>query len=132
MGVGTSTDASMTERASDRIHIRDLTLRCIVGVFDHERRERQDVNINIVLDVDLRRPGQTDRIEDTVDYKALKKRIVAFVEQSAYFLIERLAEGIAGLCLEDPLVQRASVTVDKPGALRFARSVAVEIVRERR
>ena len=121
----------MGEQVLDRIYIRDLRIRCIVGVFPDERREKQDVNINIVLHADLHPAGQTDRIEDTVDYKGLKKQIVALVERSSCFLIERLAECIADLCLEEPRVHRVEVTVDKPGALRFARSVAVAIVRDR-
>jgi len=115
----------------DKIHIRDLHLRCIVGIYQEERREKQDIVINITLYVDLRAAGRSDRMEDTVDYKQIKKRIIALVEGSSCFLLERLAERIAGICLQDPRVRRAVVTVDKPGALRFARSVAVEITRDR-
>jgi dihydroneopterin aldolase/D-erythro-7,8-dihydroneopterin triphosphate epimerase len=115
----------------DKIHIRDLSLRCIVGLFPEERREKQEVIVNITLYADLRAAGQTDRIEDTVDYKTIKKRVIALVEDGADYLIERLAERIAQACLEAPRVQRVAVTVDKPGALRFARSVAVEILRDR-
>ncbi len=120
----------MGERPLDKIHIRDLRLRCVIGVFPEEQREKQDVIINITLHADLRTAGETDRIEDSVDYKSLKSRILAMAEQSSYYLIERLAECVADLCLEDARVQRVEVSVDKPGALRFARSVAVEIVRE--
>ena len=119
------------KRRLDVIKIRDLHLRCIVGVFDTERDRRQDVLINIELHADLRSACHTDRLEDTVDYKAIKKRIVDMVETSSCFLIEALAERIAAICLEDARVERVAVTVDKPGALRFARSVAVEIVREK-
>ena len=85
----------------------------------------------IVLDIDLRRAGRTDAIEDTVDYKAIKQNVVAMVEASSCYLVEHLAQRVADVCLEHPRVQRTDVTVDKPGALRFARSVAVEIARER-
>jgi D-erythro-7,8-dihydroneopterin triphosphate epimerase len=115
----------------DRIHIRDLTVRCIIGIYPEERRDKQDVVINIVLEADLRAACQSDRIEDTVDYKGLKKRVVAMIESSSRFLIERLAEDVAELCLAEPKVERVTVSVDKPGALRFARSVAVEIARVR-
>ena len=121
----------MATRTLDSIHIRDLLLRCILGVYDWERRDRQDVLLNITLYADLRIGCQTDRIEDTVDYKAIKKKIVAMVESSSYALVERLAQRAADICLEHPRVQRVKVTVDKPGALRFARSVAIEIMRER-
>jgi dihydroneopterin aldolase/D-erythro-7,8-dihydroneopterin triphosphate epimerase len=115
----------------DKIHIRDLGVRCVVGIYPEERREKQDVIINVTLHTDLRAAGRTDRIEDTLDYKGIKKRIVAMVEQCSPFLIERLAECVAQICLEDPRVHRVDVTVDKPGAMRFARSVAVEIARKR-
>lgn len=115
----------------DKIHIRDLHLRCIIGTYDHERHDRQDVVINITLYVDLTKARRTDRIEDTVDYKACKKRVRATVEESACQLVERLAELVAEACLVDTRVQRVVVTLDKPGALRFARGVAVEITRDR-
>lgn len=115
----------------DRIYIRDLALRCIIGVFPEERREKQDVVINVVLECDHRPAARSDRLEDAVDYKALKKKIVALVEASQFYLVEALAERLAAACLENPKVARATVTVDKPGALRFARSVGVEITRER-
>jgi len=115
----------------DAIHIRDLRLRCIVGLNPEERVKKQDVDINITLHADLREAGRTDAIEDTVDYKTIKLRVVEDVEASAYFLIERLADHIARICLSDSNVVRARVLVEKPGALRFARTVGVEIVRER-
>ncbi|HNR34299.1 MAG TPA: dihydroneopterin aldolase [Candidatus Hydrogenedentes bacterium] len=119
------------DESLDRIYIRDLSVRCIIGIYPEERRNKQDVIINIVLESDLRAACRSDRIEDTVDYKGIKNRIIEKVESSSRFLIERLAEDIAELCLADPKVVRATVSVDKPGALRFARSVAVEITRAR-
>ncbi|MGD8238093.1 MAG: dihydroneopterin aldolase [Armatimonadota bacterium] len=115
----------------DRILIKDLLIRCIIGVNEDERREKQDVVINVALDADLRPAGKSDRFEDAVDYRAIKKRILSEVEQSQYYLVEALAERIAEVCLESPGVQRAQVTVEKPSALRFARSVGVEITRGR-
>ncbi|HJP35025.1 MAG TPA: dihydroneopterin aldolase [Gammaproteobacteria bacterium] len=121
----------MADAPLDRIHIRDLLVRCILGVYPDERREKQDVIVNITLYADLRKACLSDDIEDTVDYKTIKKRTLKMVQQSEYFLVERLAERIAELALESPVVQRVDVAVDKPGALRFARSVAVEITRAR-
>ncbi len=115
----------------DKILIEDLLVRCVLGVNDDERREKQDIVINVTLDADLRTAGRSDRLEDAVDYRAIKKRIVAMTEQSNFFLVEALAERIADLCLEHPAVQQAQVRVEKPSALRFARSVGVEIVRDR-
>jgi FolB domain-containing protein len=115
----------------DRIFISDLQARCIIGVWEEERREKQDVIINIVLSTDLRKPGRTDRFEDALDYRDLKKKILHLIENSKYFLVEALAEAIAAFCLENEKVIGARVRVEKPGALRFARSVGVEIERER-
>ena len=115
----------------DRIRIEDLHLRCIIGIYPEERDKKQDVMIQVTLHADLRRPGRTDDVNDTVDYKALKNSIVEHVESSEFLLIERLADTIAALCLQDPRVERAEVRVDKPGALRFARNVSVEVSRGR-
>ena len=113
----------------DKIHIRDLALRCIIGVDEEERREKQDVLISITLHTHLARPCRTDDFADTVDYRALKKRIVALVEASEFRLIEALADAVARECLQFEGVRRVDVTVENPGALRFARTVAVEISR---
>ncbi len=119
------------EEMPDRIRICDLLVRCILGINESERREKQDVVINVVIHTDLRKSGKSDRIEDTVDYRALKKRILAMVESSHYFLEEALADAVAELCLEYSRVRQVEVRVEKPNALRFARSVAVEILRRR-
>jgi FolB domain-containing protein len=115
----------------DRIIISDLGLRCIIGINPEERREKQDVVINLSIYADFRKAGNSDKFEDTIDYKAIKKRIVSLVESSHFFLIEALAESISELCLENPAVKQVVVRVDKPGALRFARSAGVEITRKR-
>ncbi len=119
------------EGMSDRIYIQDLLCRCIVGINPEERDKKQDVIINITLDVDLRAASASDNIDDTVDYKGIKTRIIEAVEDSTDFLIERLGQRIADICLADTRVERAVVRVDKPGALRFAKTVAVELDRKR-
>ena len=121
----------MGERTLDRVLFRDLTCRCILGINPEERLKEQEVCINITLYADLRAAGSSDRIEDTLDYKQVKKNVLALTEKSSFYLIERLAQAIADLCLAEPLVERVEVTIDKPHALRFARSVAVAITRER-
>src|SRR5476651_1722705 len=104
----------------DRILICDLRVRCILGINQDERHEKQDVVINLTIHADLRPAGTSDKLEDTVDYRSLKKRILAMVEESHYRLEEALAEAIAALCLDHPGVKRVDVRVDKPHALRFA------------
>jgi FolB domain-containing protein len=114
----------------DRIIISDLLVRAIIGVKDDERRNKQDIVITVSLAMDLRKPGRSDRIEDALDYSVLKKEIVSLAEGSQFFLIEALAEAIAARCLDRPEVLSATIRVEKPGALRFARTVAVEITRD--
>jgi FolB domain-containing protein len=121
----------MADRPLDRIHIRDLLLRCIIGVRDWEREQKQNVVLNITLHGDLRDACASDEVADTIDYVTIKKRVMQRVESSEFYLVEALAQSVADACLEDPKVDRVDVTVEKPGALRFARTVAVEITRER-
>jgi len=121
----------MADTPLDRIHIADLLVRCIVGTNPGERAKPQDVVINVTLHADLRAACRSDRIEDTVDYRSLKQRIVEMVEASHFFLVEALAEAVSDICLSDPRVRKACVRVEKPTALRFARTVGVEIERER-
>ncbi len=115
--------------AEDRIEIKDLLLRGIIGINDWERQKEQDILINITLYADLHPAGHSDDIADTVNYRAVTKRVIQQVESSQRFTVEALAEDIARLCLEEDGVLRARVRVEKPGALRFARSVGVEIER---
>jgi D-erythro-7,8-dihydroneopterin triphosphate epimerase len=115
----------------DRIFIRDLALRCIIGIFPEERREKQDIVINVEMHCDLRKAGASDDLSDTVDYKTIKKAILKLVEASHFQLIESLAEKIASIALDNEKVQQVVVTIDKPGALRFAKASAVEITRKR-
>ena len=113
----------------DRIIITDIRARCIVGVNKDERTEKQDVTINLSIYADLRKPGQSDKFEDAIDYRAIKKRVLNLAENSKYFLLEALTEAVADVCLETPGVIKVLVRVDKPSALRFAKSVGVEISR---
>ncbi len=115
----------------DKIFIRDLAARGILGVNDWERTNPQTILINITIYTDTKRAGATDDILDTVNYRTLAKKIQAHAESAARFTIEALANDLAGLCLEEKGVVRASVRVEKPGAVRFCQSVGVEIERSR-
>ena len=115
----------------DRIEIRDLLLRGILGINDEERDKKQDILVNLTLFADLRPAGRSDDIADTANYRTITKRVIEHVEQTGRCTVEALAADIARLCLEDPRVTRVRVRLEKPGALRFARSVGVEIERHR-
>ena len=113
----------------DRVLISDLAVRCIIGVNDDERREKQDVLINLTVFTDMRAVARSDSIDNAVDYRELRTRVVEMVERSQYYLLEALAQAIADVCLSQRGVTKVMVRVDKPGALHLARSVAVEIER---
>jgi D-erythro-7,8-dihydroneopterin triphosphate epimerase len=115
----------------DEIQIKDLLLRTIIGINDEERRNLQDVLINITLYVDTHAAGASDDVSQTVNYRTLTKQVIELVEDSNFYLVEKLAAEIIALCLATEGVGRARVSVEKPGALRFARSVGVTIERTR-
>lgn len=115
----------------DQIKISDLHMHAIIGVNPDERENRQDVLVNLTLDVDTRPAARSDDINDAVNYRTITKTILEIVETSRFFLVERLAEAIANACLEEPRVLRVQVSVEKPSALRFAASVGVTINRTR-
>ena len=115
----------------DRIFLRDLRVETTIGIWEWERRIRQYVSIDIEMAADIARAAATDRIEDTLNYKGVAKRVQEFVGESNFQLVETLAERIAALVLEEFGVPWIHVTVNKPGAIRGARDVGVFIRRER-
>ncbi len=117
--------------ASDWINIRGLRLSCIIGTEEFERLKPQDLLLDLSLSVDLIQAGHSDRLEDTLDYSNLADRVSSHVEGSSYYLIERLAEAVADICLSDTRVKQVRVVLQKPGALSRALSAGVEIVRTR-
>lgn len=115
----------------DQIFINDLCARGLIGISAEERARPQDILINLVLFTDTRRAAQSDRIEDCVNYSSIAKMVLAHAESAARYTVEALASDLANLCLEVPGVQRVRVRVEKPGVVRFTRSVGVEIEREK-
>lgn len=116
----------------DKIIIKDLLLRGILGINPDERVKRQDILVNVVLYADIRAAAASDAIEDAVNYKTITKKVIKRVEEGSDFLVEKLVSDIARMILsEHPDVQKVLVRVEKPGALRFADSVGVEIERSR-
>lgn len=114
------------------IHITDLLLRTIIGTNTWEREKPQDIILNIAIEYSADKASQTDNIKDTVDYKALTKSIITRVEGSKFFLIEKLGRVVLDIIMKTKGVQAASVRIDKPNALRFARSVSVTLSRKKK
>lgn len=114
------------------IRIKNLALRTIIGTTEYERRDKQDVIINVALEVDASRAVETDDIANALNYRTLTKRIIEEVEGSDYFLLEKLADSILRIVMGMEDVLWARVRVDKPQALRFAESVSVEMRAERK
>jgi len=116
----------------DKIIIRDLFLRTIIGLNDWEREKKQDIVLNIIIHTDMKKAGDSDDIADSVNYKNITKQIIDMVEKSSYQLLEKLASTIAREIIEKFHVEKIEITIDKLHALRFSRSVAVQIVREKK
>lgn len=118
-------------RNGDRIFLRGLEVECLIGFIDWERHIRQKVVIDFELPVDCRRAAATDRVEDTLDYKRVAKRIIAYVGASEFQLVETLAHRVALLVLEEFGVEWIRLSINKPGAIRGSRDVGVSIERTR-
>lgn len=115
----------------DKVIIKDLLVRGIIGINDWERKRAQDILINVILFTDTRRAAETDHIADCVNYSTMSKRLQAHAESVERLTVEALANDLAKICLEDQAVQKVILRVEKPGAVRFAKSVGVEIERSR-
>ena len=113
----------------DKIFLSSLCIECVVGIWEWERRVKQTVVIDLEMAADIRRAAATDRIEDTIDYKAVTKRLLAFVGDSQFHLVETLTEKIAELIVTEFGVTWVKVRLNKRGAIRGARDVGIEIER---
>lgn len=117
------------EKYEDAILILDLSARGIIGVNEWEREKPQEIRINLTLYTDLHRAGASDDILETVSYSSVAKKVRAHAENAARQTVEALATDLARLCLAEPGIHRVRVQVEKPGAVRFTRSVGVVIER---
>jgi 7,8-dihydroneopterin aldolase/epimerase/oxygenase len=115
----------------DRIFISALAVEAVIGIYDWEREVKQRLEIDLEIWKDLEAAGRSDAIEDTLNYKSVAKRVLAFVESSRFRLVEALAGEIAGTVLDEFQVERVRVTVHKPGAIRHSRDVGVVVERGR-
>ena len=115
----------------DKIFIHALKTEAIIGIFDWERQVKQTVVMDIEFSADIRKAALSDSIDDTLNYKGVAKRVLAFVEESSFHLVETLAEHIAMLILEEFGVSWVSIALSKPGAIRSSRDVGVKLERTR-
>lgn len=113
----------------DIVYIRDLRIDTIIGIYDWEREVRQTISIDLEMAADIRRAAATDDIQYALNYKAVAKRLIAFVENSKPLLVERLAEEIASIVLIEFDVPWLRLRLSKPGALRGAQDVGIVIER---
>jgi dihydroneopterin aldolase len=121
----------LTAYSGDRIFLRGLTAECVIGFIDWERRVKQTVVVDLELPVDCRHAAVTDDVTDTVDYKKVSKRVLAFIEASEFKLVETLAQRLAMLILEEFPIEWLRLSINKPGAIRNSRDVGVSIERSR-
>jgi len=113
----------------DIVYIKELRVQTVIGIFEWERNIRQEVCIDLEMATDVKRAAANDRIEDALDYKSVSKRLIEFVESSEFFLVETLAEKIAGIVLEEFKVPWLRLQLGKPGAVRGAKDVGILIER---
>ncbi len=115
----------------DRIFIHDLRVNALIGVYPAEQERRQQLLLNLELRLDLAPAGRSDALEDTVNYAEIEERLARLASESHFQLLEALAGAAAEMVLEYGPVRSVRVRVEKPGAARFARAIAVEVERAR-
>jgi dihydroneopterin aldolase len=113
----------------DRVFVENLTVETVIGIFDWEREIRQAVSLDLEMEFDIRNAAISDSIEDTLDYKSVSKRLIRFIEQSEFQLVETLAEKCAAIVLAEFPVNRLRLKLSKPGAVRGSSAVGVIIER---
>ena len=113
----------------DKILIKDLVVKGIIGLTDKERAHTQNIKVNVVAFTDISKGAISDDIKDCVNYRTLSKAIITLIAKTNRYTVEALAKDIIDICLDTPGVKKARVRVEKPGAVRYAKSVGVEIIR---
>ena len=121
----------MDKLAIDRVFIEGLEIEALIGIYDWERRIRQPLLFDVEMAFDNRKPAASDAIEDTLNYKDVSKRLIEFVSQSDFGLVETLAERCAAIILDEFDVRHVRLKLSKPGAVRGARAVGVIIERSK-
>jgi dihydroneopterin aldolase len=113
----------------DIVYIRDLRIETIIGIYDWEREVKQTVSLDLEMAHDIRQAGETDDIQYALNYKSIAKRLIAFIEGSEFLLVERMAEEVAAIVLNEFSVPWLKLRVSKPGALRGSKDVGILIQR---
>jgi dihydroneopterin aldolase len=116
---------------TDIIYLNGLAVETVIGIYDWERRIKQTVVIDLEMATDIRRAAASDHIDDTLDYKSVAKRLLAYVGEAQFQLVETLAERVAGIVLDEFDVPWVKVRINKRGAVRHATDVGVIIERRR-
>lgn len=116
----------------DIVFIRDLKIETVIGIYDWERKIKQQISLDVDMATDIKKAASSDNIEDTLNYKAVAKRLINFVETSEFELVEALAEQICNIILNEFDVPWVRLTLNKPGAVSGSRSVGVRIERSKK
>ena len=116
----------------DKIFLHGLEARCLIGIFKWERKIKQKVLVDLEFPTDARKAARSDQIRNATDYKRIAKRTLDFVSKSKFYLIETLAEKLASCLLKEFRLKAIRISISKPGAIRGAKNVGVEIFRQRR
>jgi D-erythro-7,8-dihydroneopterin triphosphate epimerase len=122
---------SNQEHLPATLFIKNVTVRCIIGVHAHEREHAQEIRMQLFLWTDIAQASRSDHLEDALDYSTIYKEVVQRVEHSSFYLIERLAYEVATICLQHPLTRKAKVVLEKIEALEKAESSGIELVLEK-
>lgn len=115
----------------DKVFIEALEIECVIGIYDWERKIKQPISLDIEMAFDNRKPAASDDIADTLDYKAISKRLIQFVSESSYGLVETLAENCCRIIVEEFAVAHVKLKLSKIGAVRGAKAVGVILERSR-
>ena len=115
----------------DIVYIRDLRIETVIGIYDWERKIRQTVSLDLEMAADIRKAAISDSIDDTLDYKSVAKRLIQFVGDSEFQLVETLAERISDIVLNEYDVPWMKLRLSKPGAVTGSQDVGVIIEREK-
>lgn len=124
-------NAKLGRSMKDKIFLQGLEIYCLIGIFDWERKIKQKVTIDLEFPANIRKAARRDSIRHTIDYKRIAKRSIEFVSKSRFHLIETLAEKLAAILLKEFSLKSVKLRISKPGAIRGAKNVGVEILRNK-